>query len=152
MAAERIAGGEILRRSATLVRAYVEGDGGAVGAVVEGLDHAAEEELRLATGEILRLVVAMVMSRPRAFTPADVVALTDRVAAAGPPHIELAVSEAVRAWAGRDYDQMRDGVGTHALGVHVAAVLAAALALAACGEAPFLELLRTFEEVAGLQG
>ncbi|MFD9074951.1 hypothetical protein ACFVZ2_33810, partial [Streptomyces lasiicapitis] len=92
-------GREAMRRGLALVRAYARGDAAAVAAALDGAEHAVARQLPSVTGDILRLVVGIVMSGPRTLTPADVVRAADTIAAAGPPHHELAVTQAVRAWA-----------------------------------------------------
>ncbi|MFD9903583.1 hypothetical protein [Streptomyces sp. NPDC059063] len=143
------AGREALRRAVALVRAYVQGDSAAIGTALDAADPAVAGQLPSATGDILRLVVGMVLSGPRTLTPADVVRTADRIAAAGPPHHELAASQAVRAWAGRDDEGLRAHWADPASGAHGTAVLAAALAVGAWGAEPFLTLLGTFDELAG---
>ncbi|NGO69670.1 hypothetical protein [Streptomyces boncukensis] len=150
---------EGLRRAMALVRAYARQDPAGVRSAVDGLDglggldgpdgRRARRELRAAAGEILGLVAAVITSAPPAFTPADVVRTADTLAAGAPPHCELAVTEAVRAWADRDGSALRTHTGPSAHCPHVPAVLAAALALAAWGEEPLLSLLHPFEELTG---
>lgn len=138
---------DAMRRGLALVRAYAREEPAAVDAALHGADPAVTRQLPSATGDILRLVVGIVMSAPRTLTPADVVRTAATLAAAGPPHHELGVSEAVRAWAGGDRTPVRDWWRDGAAGTHGAAVLAAALAVRAWGRGPFLGLLETFDEV-----
>lgn len=140
-------GREAMRRGLALVRAYTRGDAAAVAAALDGADRAATRQLPFVTGDILRLVVGIVMSGPRTLTPADVVSTADTIAAAGPPHHELAVSQAVRAWADGGDADLRAWWPDGAAAAHGAAVLAAALAVRAWGRGPFLGLLETFDEV-----
>ncbi|MFH8793602.1 hypothetical protein [Streptomyces sp. NPDC017941] len=144
-AAGDASGREAMRRGLALVGAYARAEPAAVDAALDGAGRAVVRRLPHVTGDILRLVVGIVMSAPRTLTPADVARTAAALAAAGPPHHELAVSEAVRAWAAGDGTPARtwwqDGVS----GAHGAAVLAAALAVRAWGTAPFLGLIETFE-------
>ncbi|WJV50785.1 hypothetical protein [Streptomyces flavofungini] len=146
------AGREAARCGLALVRAYAREDAAGVAAALDGADPGAVRQLPFVTGDILRLVVGIVLSAPRTLTPSDVARAADAIAAAGPPHHELAVSQAVRAWADGDDEGLRawgqDGVGC----AHGAAVLAAALAVGAWGREPFLGLLETFDEVVEAYG
>ncbi|MGA4837857.1 hypothetical protein [Streptomyces sp. G45] len=143
---------EAARRAIALVGAYVREDAAAVSAALDGAGPAVAARLVCVTGDLLRLVVGMVLAGPRTLTPADVVRAADRIAAAGPPHHELAASQAVRAWADRDDAGLRAHWADAAAGAHGTAVLAAALAVGAWGREPFLGLLGTFGELAGRHG
>lgn len=145
-------GREAARRGLALVRAYAREDAAGVAAALDGADPAAARQLPSVTGDILRLVVGIVLSAPRTLTPADVVRTADAIAAAGPPHHELAVSQAVRAWAAGDDTGLRGWGEDGTACAHGAAVLAAALAVGAWGREAFLGLLDTFDEVAGACG
>lgn len=138
---------EAMRRGLALVRGYARGDADAVAAALDGTDRATVRHLPSVTGDILRLVVGIVTSGPRTLTPADVAGAADGIAAAGPPHHELAVTQAVRAWAAGDAGHLRQGWRDGTAAAHGAAVLAAALAERAWGSGPFLGLLETFDEV-----
>ncbi|GHC54290.1 hypothetical protein [Streptomyces flavofungini] len=145
-------GREATRRGLTLVRAYARGDAAGVAAALDGADPAVARQLPAVTGDILRLVIGIVLSAPRTLTPADVVRTADTIAAVGPPHHELAVSQAVRAWADGDDAGLRGWWQDGAACAHGAAVLAAALAVGAWGRAAFLGLLETFDEVVAACG
>ncbi|MFD0419645.1 hypothetical protein [Streptomyces sp. NPDC127108] len=141
------AGRDAARRGLALVRAYAREDAAGVAAALDGADPAAARQLPSVTGDILRLVIGIVLSVPRTLTPSDVVRTADAIAAAGPPHHELAVSQAVRSWAEGDDAGLRAWGRDEAGCAHGAAVLAAALAVGAWGREPFLGLLETFDEV-----
>ncbi|WP_172382470.1 hypothetical protein [Streptomyces sp. MNP-20] len=141
------AGREATRRGVALVRAYARGDSATIAAALDTPDPAVRSQLPSVTGDVLRLVVGVVLSGRRTLTPADVVRTAGRLAAAGPPHHELAATRAVRAWAARDDAALRTSWQDEAGGAHATAVLAAALAVAAWGEAPLLDLLAAFDEL-----
>ncbi|KUF19007.1 hypothetical protein [Streptomyces silvensis] len=139
------AGREATRRGLALVRAYAREEPAAVDAALAGADRVVARQLPSVTGDILRLVVGIVTSAPRGPIPADVARTAATLAAAGPPHHEFAVTEAVRAWAAGDGTPARTWWQGGVSGAHGTAVLAAALAVRAWGRAPFLGLLETFD-------
>ncbi|MEV0445671.1 hypothetical protein AB0I84_35040 [Streptomyces spectabilis] len=146
------AGREATRRGLALVRAYARGDSATIAAALDTTDPAVRTQLPSVTRDVLRLVVGCVLSGPRTLTPADVVRTAARIAAAGPPRHEPGTVRAVRAWASRDDAVLRTSWQDEAAGAHGRAVLAAALAVAAWGEAPFLHLLAAFDELTGARG
>ncbi|WP_030671870.1 hypothetical protein [Streptomyces sp. NRRL B-1347] len=146
------AGREATRRGIALVRAYARGDSATVAAALATTDPAVRAQLPSVTGDVLRLVVGALLAGPHTLTPADVVRTADRIAAAGPPHQVPAATRAVRAWASRDDAELRTSWQDGTAGAHGTAVLAAALAVAAWGEAPFLHLLAAFDELTAARG
>ncbi|MEI5101179.1 hypothetical protein RB200_24775 [Streptomyces sp. PmtG] len=142
-------GREATRRGLALVRAYASGDSAAIATALDSADPAVRAQLPSVTGDLLRLVVGVVLSGPRTFTPDDVVRTADRIAAAAPPHHELAATQAVRAWAHRGDAQPPAAWRGADAGPHGTAVLAASLAVTAWGEGPLLGLLAAFDDLAG---
>ncbi|EKX62298.1 hypothetical protein PV416_45355 [Streptomyces ipomoeae] len=134
-------------RAMDVVRGYADHDAIAVHEALAGLDADSWAEVYAVLSGLLRSTISIMEMSGRRCMPGHLVRQADEVAAAAPPHYELAVAEATRAWARGDQSAMRALSGRDLPGaVHMTAVGVAVLGLSLWGRTGFLDVLKEFHE------
>ncbi|MGX1365677.1 hypothetical protein RKD19_001036 [Streptomyces canus] len=130
-----------------VVRGYADRDAAAVEKALAGLDTDGWIEVHAVLSGLLRSTISIMELTGRRWDPDELVRGSDEVAAAAPPHYELAMARCTRAWARGDHAEMRALSGQDLpCAVHMTAVGVTVLGLALWGRAGLLAVLREFDE------
>ncbi|GAB2889390.1 hypothetical protein GCM10027074_67160 [Streptomyces deserti] len=136
-------------RALDVVRGYTDRNAVAVEEALSGLDAGSWIEVYAILSGLLRSTISIMELSGKRWQVGELVRHTDEVAAVAPPHHEIAIAEATRAWARGDESAMRALSGQDLPGaVHMTAVGVAVLGLALWGRLGFLAVLEEFHETA----
>ncbi|MFD3452018.1 hypothetical protein ACFWVC_07525 [Streptomyces sp. NPDC058691] len=135
------------QRAIDVVRGYAHHDAIAVRDALAGLSPDGWTEVYSVLNGLLRSTIGITELTGRQWNPGRFVRLADEVAAAAPLHLEFAIAEATRAWAGGGGWALRAfSGGDLSEAVHMTAVFIAVLGLALWGESGFLQVVETLDE------
>lgn len=130
-----------------VVRGYADHDANAVQKALAGLDAGSWIEVYAVLSGLLRSTISIMELTGRRWDLDELVRGSDEVAAAAPPHYELAIARCTRAWARGDHSEMRALSGQDLPGaVHMTAVGVTVLGVALWGRAGLLAVLRELDE------